>query len=145
MKAIHTFILITLILFLSNCGSKSCDITCMNGGTANENDCNCQCPTFYTGTNCETAINIAANGYYSGTRTCDGSTISETVLVTASTTSPSAFNISTVGNAAFLDENNFSLTEGQGSGTLNGNVLTINYLDYIQGSSMSNCTFTGTK
>lgn len=132
---------------LSNCSDKPCETSCLNGGTVvgSGKDCSCQCPTFYTGENCETAINIAVNGLYNGDITCLGNSSAASLVVSASSTSPSEFYIDQIGEAAFVDATNFSLTDGDGNGTLNGNLLTVNYIDYSQGSASVNCVFQGSK
>lgn len=44
-------------LCFTSCKDACEDVTCENGGTCNDGDCNC--PNGFTGTNCETAVVMA--------------------------------------------------------------------------------------
>ena len=120
---------------LTSCETDECkDVTCENDGVCV--DGTCDCTEGYTGTNCETAWTEAFLGTYDGVDTCgfqyqsvitsttfNGLTISNAFGLAANATA--ALTGETTIQVATQTVNGYSISGG--SGTLNGDVLTINY------------------
>ncbi len=128
------FILSTQI---TSCTQDKCKgVTCQNGGTCSNGNCNCV--TGYEGANCQTKANAKFVGNYTGTSNCDGSVSSETVPIEAGIDAASikiyinsvhTLNATINGNAISIPVQNFpSGSENyrySGSGTLSGNAITL--------------------
>jgi len=139
------------------CTKDECeDVVCNNGGTCVLG--NCSCPTGYEGTNCETITRDKFLGTYNGNETCTVG--SDTYTVTLSTNSNDlklTFNnlynqtnpsISALCTIISTTEFTFSDTQNgvtySGTGTLNGNTLTVDYT-VADAISSNSCKYIGVK
>lgn len=136
------------------------DVTCENGGTCVEGDCDCA--TGYEGTSCETEKRAKFISGYSVSEVCGPDNFSYPITVSASTTDVSKILISNFGSygatvTATVDDSGTSITIAEqtvavtggsltvsGTGTISGDVLTINY-NVADGTTTDNCTKTCTK
>jgi hypothetical protein len=142
----------------TSCNKDECkDVVCQNGGTCV--DGRCQCTAGYEGSNCETASASRLPGSYVASETCQppvsgGQTWSSTVTQSSndktriviqnfgnSNTSVTAFINS---NAITIDPVSISGKNVTGTGTVNGNILTINY-ELNGGATNYKCTMTMTR
>ncbi len=144
----------TFVTFTA-CNKDECkDVVCNNGGTCINGSC--ACATGYEGTNCSTNSASKVDGTYTCTETCQppvtGGTWSSTVTVSSSDETNiviSNFGNSNTNVTALVDVNAITLnatdvngSQVTGTGTINGNVLTINY--QLAGTVNYNCTMTMT-
>ena len=149
-------ILFAIISFtISSCSTDKCKgVTCQNGGTCVNGNCNCA--SGYEGTSCQTKANAKFVGTYNGNLTCDGASPSADAYSVIAGTSPLAIIINQNGTATLLAASvsnmNISIPSQDisgatfsGSGTLNGNNITLNITFDDNAGNISHCTFTGTK
>lgn len=141
-------------MLYTSCNPDACkDVVCNNGGTCLNGTC--QCPSGYEGTSCQTVSADAIKGTYTATETCQpplGSSSSWTSVVTISANDPTRVVISNFGesntnvtghvnkNAITLDATTIGTHEVTGTGTINGNVITISY----QMGTLRSCNMTMT-
>ncbi len=132
------------------------NIFCKNGGVCKSGIC--QCPTGYYGTYCEKALNSIFFGTFNGNETCTSG--EEKYALTFTPTSPASpttmllsnlYNDNYTANCNMLNATDFSFsgsstngTEYTGTGSLNNNVLTVNYT-IMNGSTSNTCTFIGSR
>lgn len=154
--------MLSMVTFMTSCEEDKCEgVTCQNDGVCI--DGTCDCPDWYTGTNCETATRTKFLGDYTGTETCSlGSTV--TYNVTAATNADGAgfmtfqnmYNVGFNGKAQLTGETTFDfVSESQsingstwtlvsGSGSIDGTTITITYTMELNGGQDA-CTLTLTK
>lgn len=151
MKNIVGFFFLILVLF-SACSKDSnpCEgIVCKNGGTSvvSGSECTCVCANFYTGEFCETPINEQYAGTYNGTTSCQNyPNEADSYLLTIESEGPNFMLIHGFGEIEFTTNKSFVINSGYGSGTIENNILNINYTSFSQGSfTTTTCSFTGSK
>ncbi|MEM7382615.1 MAG: hypothetical protein AAF361_15700 [Bacteroidota bacterium] len=165
------FMLLGTVTYFSSCEKDPCeDVVCQNGGTCDEGTC--ACVDGYEGTDCSTLSADKFVGTYSVSGTCEGIAYNYTVSISKSATDPTMIIIDNFGDLncapgyaveAIVDGDTFTLTGGPyceegfndftgysfvGTGTINGNVITCDYMsDYtFQGTAFpENCSVTMTK
>jgi hypothetical protein len=131
----------------SSCETDACkDVTCENGGICVDGDCDC--PAGFGGLNCGTAWAAAFTGTFNGVDNCEF--VYESTITSSAPTSLSIgniFGLAASGTATISSATTISIAaqtvnsyDIQGTGTLNGNVLTIEYV--IDGDA---CTVVYTK
>lgn len=132
------------------------DVVCYNNGTCVNG--NCQCPTGYEGIQCESPVNQKFVGIYNATSTCSTSgSLTYTVTVIGDGGVSTKVYLSNLGNSGCginLDGNisgNTVAIDGSacgiyytGSGTISGNILTLNY-NSTYNSVTESCSVTMTK
>jgi hypothetical protein len=140
----------------TSCNSDACaDVVCSNGGSCV--DGTCACPTGFEGAKCETLSRDKFIGVFNGTEQCNQG--SDAYAITISTNSDKTkFNIQNLYNnvpvltaIASANGNAFTIPSqtvaagvtAVGSGTINGNTITITYT--VSGAVTNTCTFTGIK
>lgn len=144
----------TMVTFTS-CDPDACkDVVCNNGGTCVNG--NCDCLTGYEGSNCSTVSAASLPGTYTGTESCQpplSSSSSWSSTLTQSSNDETKVVISNFGdsgtnvtgqvnkNAITLDATAIGSYTVTGTGTINGNVITINY-DLSGGVTPRSCTMT---
>ncbi len=148
------------ITTISSCSTDKCKgVTCQNGGTCN--DGTCSCATGYEGANCQTRVNAKFAGTYTGSTPCEPNVVA--VGITSATASPVIITIEFLETSgtwveveATVSGNTITISPQakniagdnytvDGTGTLNGNSISLTItLDDGTGSP-STCTFTGTK
>jgi hypothetical protein len=170
MKNISLTALLSLAMLgtvtFSSCSRDECkDVVCQNGGTCNETDGSCTCPTGYEGDLCQTRMADKFVGTWTATETC-GTTPSTPYQVTITATggtNPTQILLNNIGNygctvggnVTFTGNVNGSTTftindnkcgyQMNGSGTLNSNgSLSVTYTATFAGGS-DNCTAVLTK
>jgi len=143
-------------LFLTSCNQDECkDVVCQNGGTCNEDDGSCACPTGYEGDLCQTLSRDKFIGTYSGTEQCSQGNDAYTITIATNSdqlrlTLTNLYNQNFTAIATVTGTNTFSFTGSQastnfnGTGTLTNNQLSVTYTISI-GTLSNTCTFTGTK
>ncbi|MDX2002756.1 MAG: hypothetical protein SFW35_10010 [Chitinophagales bacterium] len=146
------------VLTFSSCESDPCkDVTCVNGtATEDGEDCNCVCETGYEGTQCDELVRAKYLGNYNGSESCTSGTDVYAVSVTAGTTDLDV-QISNIYDAGFftnatvnadgnltIASQSFGTGTISGSGSINGNTVTITYT-ITAGGVADQCTYTGTK
>ena len=140
-------------LTLQSCKKDPCkNVTCQNGGTCQDGNCRCSLP--WEGSKCEVDAREKFVGSWRGTINCGDRPRQVTISITKSNTptriiidgevrgeltSSSAFDIP---NQTF-DIDGTSATI-YGSGSLNGNQLTLTYVVTIEGAAIT-CTGTYNK
>ena len=148
------------VFTISSCTTDKCKgVVCQNGGTCVNGNCNCA--TGYEGSNCQTKANAKFVGVYTGTEVNNGSGTAVSYTITAAA-DPGAIiinedgvflNATVSGNAITIPAQTFTDAgfwyTYTGSGTLNGNSLTVttnNHADDHAGNTSDNpLSFTGTK
>ena len=168
-KQIVNFLSLAMIIaapsfLMTSCTSDPCkDVTCENAGVATEDgeNCSCVCAAGYEGTSCETLSRVKFLSSYSVSDACSASgAVTYSVTISASSTEETKVLISNFwdnftnpvvasvdGNAITIasqtpDNDGFAVS---GNGTINGNVITLNYsvVDNSNGDSdVCNGTFT---
>ncbi len=163
MKSIRNIAFSALLTFgafgaitYTSCNKDECkDVVCQNGGTCNEGTCSCT--TGYTGTNCENAYASELPGTYSGTETCQPPVVSDdwSSTLTVSSNDKTRIIIANFGNsganvtgqvdknAIILDETTIGGNTVKGTGTVAGNVITVNYT--MSGVVSYSCTMVLTR
>lgn len=155
MAAIATLLSFTAVTY-SSCSKIECvGKTCQHGGSCNKGKCSC--PSNYEGDNCENGINKKFAGTFTGNSDCAGPGTQFTFA--ASPTNPTqvfmqgpstTLNCTVSGNSLTIPYQTYysggDQVSVQGSGTLNGNSITI----YLAASDLTTgdfetCNFTGTK
>ncbi|MEM7657090.1 MAG: calcium-binding EGF-like domain-containing protein [Bacteroidota bacterium] len=156
-------LVVVAFLGLQGCADPCADITCENGGTCVEGTCNCA--DGFEGTTCETEIRGKFIASYSATETCanfPGQTFNSTLVISASNAGPLKVVITNIYSngwsiVADVVDNTLSFTsvdiagvqagatvKATGTGTLAGDVLTMNYT-VTEGAVSDNCQLTGSK
>ena len=149
--------LIGLASFTS-CTDPCKDVTCQNGGTCVEGDC--ECADGYTGTNCETEERAQFIGTYSVSESCTSGNYTYNVTVSNSSTGATAIIIGNFGDYstnvnATVDGDNITIPNQtnqvggfpltfSGTGQISGTILTISYT-VSDGTNTDTCTKTCTK
>lgn len=133
------------------------DVTCLNGGTCNDGNCNCA--TGYEGSRCETKASAKFEGTYKYNESGCGATIVD-YSVTMTGSSTAANKILITGFAAFecggspivveatVSGNNITVTANQifcsaqiiissGTGTLSSGAITMSYSGTLNGASFT--------
>ncbi len=166
MKSLKILALSVSMAFIGAITFNSCtdpckDVTCQNGGTCNEGDCDCV--TGYEGTSCETEQRTKFIASYSVDEVCGPDQADYNSSITASTTDVTKIIITNFGGygstvSATIDASGTSFTIPEqtvattiggdatfsGNGTISGDVVTITY-NVTAGSLSDNCTKTCTK
>lgn len=170
MKNFSLTALLSLSLFgavtFTSCSRDECkDVVCQNGGTCNEDDGSCACPTGYEGDLCATRVADKFVGTWTATETCGTTpgTPYQVTITAAGATNPTQilinnlgdYGCTTGGNIVFTGNVNGSMTftindnkcgyQMNATGTLSSNgSLSITYTaTYLGGSD--NCTAVLTK
>jgi len=163
MKLIRRIALTALVTFttfgavtFTSCNPDECkDVVCANNGTCNSADGSCTCQTGYEGTTCQTLSRAKFVGVYVGNEQCTVGTDQYSITITENSDAIK-LTMSNIYNQAFTavgtmsGTNTFSFNNTQsgstfsGTGTLNGNQLTVSY-QISDGITTNACTFTGTK
>lgn len=136
------------------CTKDECkDVVCSNGGTCVTGTCNC--PTGYEGTTCQTITRDKFLGTYNGNETCTIGSDQYSVTFTTNSdnlkmTFSNIYNDDYTALCTITSGNSFSFSNTQdgatftGTGSINGNTLTVDYT--IVDNAISNtCKFIGTK
>ena len=153
--------LTVMTITFTSCTTDPCkDVTCDNGGDCVEGDC--VCADGYEGTTCQTEQRAKFLGSFSVNESCTSGNYTYTSSVNTSSVSVSNIVVTNFGDysvsvAATVDDNGSSITIAnqtvtiggasasiQGSGQINGNILTITYTISAGGAS-DTCTMTCTK
>ncbi len=139
------------------CNKDECkDVVCNNGGTCVAGTCNCL--SGYEGTKCDVVSAAALPGQYTASETCQPPVTggSWSSAVTQSSTDKTRIVIANFGdsgsnvtghvnkNAITLDATTIGSNTVTGTGTVSGNILTINYT-LTNGVASFSCTMTMTK
>lgn len=142
----------------TSCTDPCADVTCQNGGTCVEGDC--ECADGYTGTNCETEERAQFIGSYNVSEACTSGQYTYSVTVSNSSTGATAIIIENFGDystnvSATVDGNSVTIASQtnqvsgfdltfSGSGQISGNILSITYA-VSDGSNTDSCIMTCTK
>lgn len=136
------------------CNKDECkNVTCQNGGTCSGG--NCTCPTGYEGDRCQTLSRDKFIGTYTGNETCTVGSDEYSIIIATNSdqlkiTLTNIYNQSFTGTGTMTGPNTFALSGSQtgttytGTGTLNGNTLTLAYT-ITNGVTTNSCTFIGNK
>lgn len=136
------------------CNKDECkDVVCQNGGTCSGG--NCTCPTGYEGNSCEILSREKVLGVYLGSEICTVGTDNYSVTIATNSnnimvTLTNIYNQGFSATGTMTSTNSFTFSGASGSttysgtGTVNGNQLTLSYSISSPAASNS-CTFTGTK
>lgn len=162
--ALSAFVI--LVFIISSCKKKSsssssssssstCSATCLNGGTCVNNACNC--PDGYSGASCETYYTTAYIGTYStNSFNCTGgATTPMTFVVSLDANDKSKLNFGAF-YGTLTDKTHFTIPAQtipggltlNGSGAINGTLLTISYTSKLSASGINittSCSGTLTK
>ncbi len=162
MKSIRNIAFSALLTFgafgaitYTSCNKDECkDVVCQNGGTCNEG--NCDCPTGYEGTSCETKSVTKFVGTWAVSEDCSSTPYQ--VTITADPSNVSGVIVSNLGNygcnvggtiawdgsvnqTTITIKDNKCNTQMDATGTINNGVITIDYTA-TYGVSVDNCTAT---
>ncbi|MBA2422488.1 MAG: calcium-binding EGF-like domain-containing protein [Chitinophagales bacterium] len=150
-----SMIALVTVMFFHSCTKDDCkDVVCLNGGTCVSGTC--ECPTGYEGSDCTTEERTEFLGTYTVVEDCSASNSTSYVVSIIAGTNISEVLISNMWDAfvapvvATINGNTISIANQepdgdgfsvQGSGTITGNIITMNYT-VTDGSngSQDNCT-----
>ncbi len=140
----------------TSCSKDDCkDVVCNNGGTCVSGTCSC--PSGYEGSTCQTASASKITGTYTSSETCQppvaggnwSSTLTQSsgdaTKIIISNFGDSGSNVTgkVSGTGITLDNTQIGGQTVSGSGTVNGNIVTITYR--LTGGTQYDCTMTMTK
>ncbi len=141
-------------LTLTSCKKDPCkNVTCQNGGTCT--DGNCQCALPWEGARCDVDGRDKFVGAWRGTRNCDGSVESGNLSIFKSSTRPRFIIIADYIEAELTASNTFNIPLQQhtedgitfmlsGNGILNGNQLNMTVVFNVQGNAIT-CVYNLTR
>lgn len=159
LRTLSVLISLGYLLNATSCSTDKCaETNCQNYGTCVEGKC--ECGDGYEGDNCETRANTRFEGAYSGAENCDDDV--DGVAISALGVSPRAITIEYTGLTeehasleATVSGNTITIAAQSvylsgyeeiysGSGTLNGNNLTLN-ISVDDNGNTQQCTFVGSR
>ena len=156
----------TMALTVNSCSKDEdpCeDVSCLNGGSCDDGNCNC--PTGYEGSVCETVERAKFIGTYSAVSACLGTT-AYTVSIAESSSGIDKVVISNMGNSAWtaigtVNGTSISISGTatdatcgtitmSGGGSISGNIITLSNVTYTVSNTttcnnLGPCTETFTK